>query len=184
MAPNPRSPYAVGKLAGELYCRVFAGLFPLETVCLRYFNVFGPRQDPNSRYAAVIPRFIHRLAAGRPVTLEGDGSQSRDFTYVANVVDANLRAMTAAGVSGEMMNVGCGERFTLLQLIAELGVILGVEPAIDRQPPRPGDVPHSLADIGKARALLGYSPAVAFAEGLRRTADWLLSQRPEGGGPG
>src|SRR5207302_11042560 len=108
MPSNPRSPYAVSKLAGELYCRVFASLFPIETVCLRYFNVFGPRQDPKSPYAAVIPKFILALAEGRPVAIEGDGTQSRDFTFVANVVQANLKAMAAPGVSGQMMNVGCG----------------------------------------------------------------------------
>jgi nucleoside-diphosphate-sugar epimerase len=175
MPPNPRSPYAVSKLAGELYCQVFASLFPIETVCLRYFNVFGPRQDPASRYAAVVPKFILALAEGRAVTLEGDGTQSRDFTFVANVVQANLKAMTAPGVSGQMMNVGCGQRFSLNRMLEDLVHILGVEPRIERLPPRPGDVPHSLADIGKARRLLGYEPAVTFPEGLRRTVDWFLT---------
>lgn len=175
MPPNPRSPYAVSKLAGELYCQVFASLFPIETVCLRYFNVFGPRQDPGSRYAAVIPKFILALAEGRPVAIEGDGTQSRDFTFVSNVVQANLKAMAAPGVSGQMMNVGCGQRFTLNQMLDELVHILEAEPVIERLPPRPGDVPHSLADIGKARRLLGYEPAISFPEGLRRTVDWFLT---------
>jgi UDP-glucose 4-epimerase len=177
MPPNPRSPYAVSKLAGELYCRVFASLFPIETVCLRYFNVFGPRQDPNSPYAAVIPKFICLLAAGDELPVEGDGTQSRDFTYVANVVQANLKAMEAPGVSGETINVACGERFSLTELIGQLGGILGVTPRVRHLPPRPGDVPHSLADISKARALLGYAPDVTLPDGLRKTADWLLSER-------
>lgn len=177
MPSNPRSPYAVSKLAGELYCRVFASLFPIETVCLRYFNVFGPRQDPNSPYAAVIPKFIRLLAAGEEVPVEGDGSQSRDFTYVANVVQANLKALTAPGVSGETINVACGERFTLNGLIAQLGEILAVRPRVRYLPPRPGDVPHSLADIRKARSLLAYEPEVTLPQGLRKTADWLLSHR-------
>src|SRR5262249_18328162 len=149
MPPNPRSPYAVSKLAGELYCRVFASLFPIETVCLRYFNVFGPRQDPNSPYAAVIPKFIRLLAAGEELPVEGDGSQSRDFTYVANVVQANLKAMTATRVSGETINVACGERFTLNEIIQQLCAILGVTAQVRYLPPRPGDVPDSLADISK-----------------------------------
>jgi UDP-N-acetylglucosamine/UDP-N-acetylgalactosamine 4-epimerase len=175
MPPNPRSPYAISKLSGELYCRIFAQLFPIETVALRYFNVFGPRQDPDSPYAAVIPRFIRLLAAGEEIPVEGDGTQSRDFTYISNVVQANLKAMDAPGVSGEMMNVACGERFTLNEMIAALAQILNVTPRVRSLPPRPGDVPHSLADISKARRLLGYQPTVTFPEGLRKTADWLLS---------
>jgi nucleoside-diphosphate-sugar epimerase len=176
MPANPRSPYAVSKLAGELYCRVYANLFDIETVTLRYFNVFGPRQDPESRYAAVIPKFIRLMAAGQPVPLEGDGTQSRDFTYVANVVQANLNAMEAPGISGEMFNIGCGERFTLNRMIEALAEILGVTPQVQRLPPRPGDVPHSLADISKARSLLGYRPQVTFFEGLRLTAGALLGR--------
>jgi len=179
MPGNPRSPYAVSKFAGELYCRVFASLFPIETVCLRYFNVFGPRQDPSSPYAAVIPKFIRLLAAGEEIPVEGDGTQSRDFTYVANVVQANLKAMTAPGISGETINVARGERFTLNELIRQLGEILRVAPRVRYLPPRPGDVPHSLADVNKARSLLGYEPEVTLREGLRRTADWLLSQAEE-----
>jgi UDP-N-acetylglucosamine 4-epimerase len=177
MPANPRSPYAVSKLAGELYCRVYASLYDLETVCLRYFNVFGPRQDPESPYAAVIPKFIRRMDAGEALPVEGDGTQSRDFTYIDNVVQANLKAMDAHGVSGEMFNVGCGERFTLNCMIDALAEILNISPRVERRPPRPGDVPHSLADIRKAQALLGYHPEVNFREGLRRTAASLLSDR-------
>jgi nucleoside-diphosphate-sugar epimerase len=172
MAPSPLSPYAVAKLTGELYCQVFARNYGLETVVLRYFNVFGPRQDPTSPYAAVIPKFLRAISAGESPVVFGDGSQSRDFTYVDNVVAANLLAATAPGVSGEVMNVACGERVTLLDLHAQLCALLGrkVEPRF--APPRAGDVQHSLADIGKARRLLGYSPAVPFAEGLRRLLEW------------
>ncbi len=173
MTPLPRSPYAVAKLAGEQYCRVFGRLFPLETVALRYFNVFGPRQDPNSRYAAVVPAFILAMLQGRTLRLEGDGTQSRDFTFVDNVVQANLLAMEAPGVSGEMFNVACGQRYDLNCLIAEIAEIVGVTPQVERVAARPGDVPHSLADVSKAGRLLGYKPVVDFREGLRRTAAWL-----------
>lgn len=178
MATLPRSPYAVAKLAGEQYCRTFGHLFDIETVSLRYFNVFGPRQDPNSRYAAVIPAFIRAMVGGTPLPLEGDGTQSRDFTYVENVVAANLCALDAPGVSGEVFNVGCGARYSLNQLIEELARIIGVEPRIERLPGRAGDVPHSLADISKARELLQYEPGVGFAEGLRRTVEWLRENDP------
>ena len=172
MAPNPLSPYAVAKLTGELYCSVFARNYGLETVVLRYFNVFGPRQDPTSPYAAVIPKFLKAIAAGESPVMFGDGTQSRDFTYVDNVVAGNLLAATAPGVSGEVMNVACGERVTLLDLHAQLCSLLGqnVQPRFSS--PRTGDVQHSLADIGKARRLLGYGPIVPFAEGLRRLEQW------------
>jgi nucleoside-diphosphate-sugar epimerase len=173
MCPAPLSPYAVSKYAAEQYCQVFARLGYVETVRLRYFNVFGPMQDPTSQYAAVIPKFACALLAGKPVTLNGDGTQSRDFTYIDNVVQANLRALTAPDVSGEVFNVGCGQRYDLNLLIRALGEILGVEPTIERCPSRPGDVPHSLADISKARQMLGYAPTVDFHEGLRRTVAWL-----------
>jgi nucleoside-diphosphate-sugar epimerase len=173
MTPNPLSPYGVSKLAAEQYCQVFAGLGYVETVCLRYFNVFGPLQDPQSHYAAVIPKFAQAVLRGEPVTLEGDGTQSRDFTYVENVVQANLRALETPGVSGEVFNVGCGVRYDLNELIRELGAIAGREPRVQPLPPRPGDVPHSLADITKAQRLLGYEPAVDFRQGLERTVAWL-----------
>lgn len=173
MCPAPMSPYAVSKLAAEQYCQTFARLGYVETVCFRYFNVFGPMQDPKSQYAAVIPRFACALMDGRPITIEGDGTQSRDFTFVDNVVRANLLAMQAEGVSGEVFNVGCGERYDLNHLVRQLAALLGTEPEIRRLPPRPGDVPHSLADISKARRLLGYAPTVPFEEGLRRTVAWF-----------
>ena len=178
MAPNPLSPYAVSKLAGELYCQVFARLGFLETVCLRYFNIFGPRQDPQSQYAAVVPRFAQAILNDEAIPLNGDGSQSRDFTFVANAVRANLLAMTAPSVSGEVINVGCGERFDLRYLIDMLGEIIGATPRIESQPGRAGDVPHSLADISKARQLLGYEPSVSFRDGAERTVDWLRTEGP------
>ena len=177
MPPAPRSPYAVSKLAGEHYCRVFSAVYGMETIALRYFNVFGPRQDPASQYAAVIPKFIRALLRGERPEIFGDGGQSRDFTYVENVVAANLAAAGAAAgaLDGSVCNVACGERFTLLDLVAALNDILGtrLEPVF--RPPRPGDVRHSHAAIARAAALLGYRPAVRFAEGLRRTVEWMRS---------
>ena len=173
MCPNPLSPYAVSKLAGEQYSQVFAALGFVQTVCLRYFNVFGPMQDPNSQYAAVIPKFIQSMLRDEPLPLDGDGSQSRDFTYIENVVRANLLAMTAEGVSGEVFNVGCGYRIDLNRLIADLSSIIGKQAIVERRASRPGDVPHSLADISKARAMLGYEPTVALREGLERTVKWF-----------
>jgi nucleoside-diphosphate-sugar epimerase len=172
MVPNPLSPYAVAKLAGELYCSVFSRNYGLETVTLRYFNVFGPRQDPTSPYAAVIPKFLRAIARGESPVIHGDGTQSRDFTYVDNVVAANLLAATAPGVSGEVMNVACGERVTLLDLHAQLCALLGSKLQPCFGPPRAGDVQHSLADIGKARRLLDYAPIVSFVDGLRRLERW------------
>jgi nucleoside-diphosphate-sugar epimerase len=168
MPTNPLSPYAVSKLAGEHYCRAFHQVYGLETVCLRYFNVFGPRQDPKSQYAAVIPKFIEMMRRGEPPTIYGDGSQSRDFTYVANVVRANLLAAAAPDAAGSVVNVACGQRHTLLDLVSALNRLLGtdLEPAF--QPDRAGDVKHSLADIGVARELLGYQVLVPFEEGLER----------------
>lgn len=180
MPAQPMSPYAVAKLAGEHYCQVFTQIYGLETVCLRYFNVFGPRQDPNSEYAAVIPRFITALLEGRSLSIFGDGTQSRDFTYVGNVVAANLRAMTAAAASGEVFNVGCGRQTTLNELAQQLGRIAGVEPELTYLPARSGDVLHSLADITKARMLLGYEPAVSLSAGLRQTWDYFVAQRRHG----
>jgi nucleoside-diphosphate-sugar epimerase len=177
LAAEPISPYATAKLAAEGYCRSFTHVYGLETVALRYFNVFGPRQDPLSEYAAVIPRFITALAAAQPPVIFGDGEQSRDFTYVTNVVDANVAAIDARGVAGRAINVAFGERVTLNQLVAELQDLLGtgVEPAYAA--PRSGDVKHSLADIGLARELLGYEPRVSLREGLSRTIDSLLGAR-------
>ncbi|HET7590134.1 MAG TPA: SDR family oxidoreductase [Solirubrobacterales bacterium] len=176
LAPQPISPYAVAKLASEGYCRSFSRVYALETVALRYFNVFGPRQDPLSQYAAVIPKFITALLEGRPPIVFGDGEQSRDFTYIDNVVDANLLAGSAEGVSGMTFNVACGERISLNRLLDDLREITGVDLQANYLDPRPGDVLHSLADISQAREQLGYEPAVSFGDGLRRTVEDHLAR--------
>jgi UDP-glucose 4-epimerase len=171
MPPAPISPYAVGKLAGEGYCRSFAEVYGLETVALRYFNVFGPRQDPRSQYAAVIPRFIASLLAAEPPTVFGDGEQSRDFTYVDNAVEANLLAMDAQGVAGEVFNIACGDRTTINELLAELRDLLDADVEPVQVASRPGEVRHSQADCGRAREVLGYGPRIDLREGLRRTIE-------------
>lgn len=172
-APLPISPYAVAKLASEGYCRSFSEVYGLETVALRYFNVFGPRQDPLSQYAAVIPRFITALLEGQAPVVFGDGEQSRDFTYIDNVIDANLRAADAEGVSGQTFNVACGERISLNRLLDEIRAIVGSELEASYLDARQGDVKHSLADISRARDQLGYEPLVDFNEGLLRTVEAL-----------
>ncbi len=172
MLPRPKSPYAASKLTGEHYCRVFTEVYGLETVCLRYFNVFGPRQDPTSQYAAVIPLFITAMLQGRSPTVYGDGLQSRDFTYVADVVQANLLAATAPGIAGQVFNIACGMSHTLLDLISLLNGILDTAITPVYAAPRPGDVRHSLADITAAQRAFGYRPLVSFEEGLRRTVLW------------
>lgn len=169
MLPAPRSPYAASKLAGEQYARVFATTLGLPTVSLRYFNVFGPRQDPASQYAAVVPLFITALLQGRRPVVFGDGTQSRDFTFVDNVVDANLQACVTDNAEGEAINIACGERYTLLDLLDRIGRILGVRAAPEFQPPRPGDVRHSQAAIERARQWLRFEPKVTFEDGLLRT---------------
>jgi nucleoside-diphosphate-sugar epimerase len=169
MAALPLSPYAVSKLAGEGYCRSFAHVYGLDCVALRYFNVFGPRQDPLSQYAAVIPNFILACLAGQAPTVHGDGEQSRDFTYVANVVDANELAMAASDVSGRVFNVACGERVSLNELMDEIRQLTGADVSARHTTPRAGDVRHSQADITEARAVLGYQPAVGLREGLIET---------------
>jgi UDP-glucose 4-epimerase len=169
MPTLPLSPYAVSKLAAESYCRSWFDLYGLETVALRYFNVFGPRQDPLSAYAAVVPRFISAYAAGEPPVIFGDGEQSRDFTFVSNVVDANVRAMESAVAPGRVYNIACGERITLNELARELGRQMGSIVRPVHAAPRAGEVRHSLADIGEARADLGYDPQIGLAEGLRAT---------------
>jgi len=171
LATAPISPYAVAKLAGEGYCRSFAYVYGLETVALRYFNVFGPRQDPLSQYAAVIPNFILAMLEGNSPTVHGDGEQTRDFTYIDNVVDANLLAMTADGVSGKAYNVACGERYSLNQLIQLIREVTGQDVEAEFTDTRPGDVPHSMADISLARNELGYEPAVTFEDGVRNTVE-------------
>ena len=173
-ATSPISPYAASKVAGELYASVWSRLFGVETVGLRYFNVFGPRQDPKSEYAAVIPRFILWGRQGKPLQVHGDGTQSRDFTYIDNVVSANLLAAAApAAVSGKSYNVGCGSRTSLLEIIASLARLRGHPLTTKHQPTRVGDVPHTLADIGAAKRDMGYEPLVDFAEGLSRTVDYF-----------
>ena len=169
----PISPYAVSKVANELYASVWARLFGVETVGLRYFNVFGPRQDPKSEYAAVIPRFILWALRGEQLEVHGDGHQSRDFTYIDNVVEANLLAARAPAASGESFNVGCGDRVSLLDIIARLEKMVGRTLERRHTPSRAGDVPHTLADIDKATRLMGYRPLVDFDEGLRRTVDFF-----------
>lgn len=177
MRPEPKSPYAASKLAGEGYCLAFWKAYGLETVSLRYFNVFGPRQDPSSPYAAVIPRFISAMLEGRPPVIFGDGLQSRDFTFVENIIEANLLALTAEEAVGEVINVALGERYTLLTLVECLNRILGSRLAPRFEGPRPGDVRHSQASIEKAERLLGYRPKVGFEEGLRRMVEWFQSPR-------
>jgi nucleoside-diphosphate-sugar epimerase len=172
MPAQPRSPYAVSKLAAERYCLSFYEVYGLPTVALRYFNVFGPRQDPASQYSAVIPRFITALLKGEAPTIYGDGTQSRDFTFVANVVQANLLACERDAASGKVMNIACGARYTLLDLHADLARIIGTEIEPVCEAPRPGDVKHSLAAIEVARQALGYEPSVSWAEGLQRTVAW------------
>jgi UDP-glucose 4-epimerase len=171
MLPNPLSPYALQKLVGERYCKLYYDLYGLETVSLRYFNVFGPGQDPHSEYSAVIPKFVTRLLAKEPIVVYGDGEQSRDFTYIENVVEANLMALGAMGVSGSACNIACGERITLNKLIRLLEEILGLKANVNYATSKAGDVRHSLADITLARRLLGYEPRVMVKEGLKRTVE-------------
>jgi nucleoside-diphosphate-sugar epimerase len=168
MPPEPISPYGLQKLSAESYCRLYHRLYGLPTIALRYFNVFGPRQDPHSEYAAVIPRFVRAAKHGGPATVYGDGEQTRDFNYVANVVDANLRACTAPDEAcGRAYNVAGGERISLNGLLEQIGRLTGRTVAVRHEPPRPGDIRHSLADISAARQALGYRVGVGFVEGLR-----------------
>jgi len=172
MPTRPLSPYALQKLVGEHYMQLFTSLYGLETVSIRYFNVFGPRQDPSSPYSGVIALFVTALLAGKPPTITGDGGQTRDFTYVANVVDGVLRAAAAPNAAGEVINVATGRQISITELARTLGDIIGVKTPPVHIESRPGDVRHSLADISKAKAILGYEPTVGLEEGLRRTVDW------------
>ena len=173
MFPLPRSPYAVTKLGGEQYCRAFHASYGLETVSLRYFNVFGARQDPASQYAAVIPLFAMAALENRSPTIHGDGEQTRDFTHISNVVRANMLALEApAAALGEVFNVGCGERISINRLWKEIRALTGATAEAEHTPPRPGDVRDSLASLDRIRALLGYEPEVDLEEGLRRTVEW------------
>ncbi|HLE31503.1 MAG TPA: SDR family oxidoreductase [Bacteroidota bacterium] len=180
MSPRPLSPYAVSKLAGESYASVFSRVYGLQTVALRYFNVFGPRQNPHSQYAAVIPRFIKAMSRGERPVIYGDGLQSRDFSYVENVVQANLLAAEAPSVGGELMNIACGEAHSLLNLVEILNRLLGTNINPVFEPARKGEVLHSLASISRAHRLLGYKPSVLWEEGLKRTLDWMSRNREHG----
>jgi nucleoside-diphosphate-sugar epimerase len=173
MSPGPLSPYAVSKLTGEHYCQVYSRSMGVEAVVLRYFNVFGPRQDPTSQYAAVIPRFITAALAQREPVVFGDGKQSRDFCYIDNVVEANLLAAEAPGAAGKVFNVACGSATELNGVLDLLGELVGRKVTARYESGRPGDVKHSLADIALAGAHLGYRPKVLFPEGLRRTFEWF-----------
>lgn len=178
MIPQPISPYGVAKLAAEHYCQVFYSVYGLETVALRYFNVFGPRQDPNSMYAAVIPRFITALLQDEPPIIYGDGGQTRDFTYVGNVVAGNLLAAQAPAeqVAGEVFNLAAGGQTSLNRLVEMLQELIGVTVTPVYSEPRPGDIRHSRADIGKAQQRMGYALGISLLEGLRRTVDWYRTQ--------
>ena len=176
MRPRPLSPYAVGKLTGEEYARIFSELYGLETLTLRYFNVFGPRQDPGSPYSGVISLFATALLQGRTPVIYGNGRQSRDFTYVENVVRGNLLALRAKDAHGQVLNLATGRRVTLLELLRAIARLTGRPARAEHRPVRAGDVSHSLADIRLARRVLGYKPTVSFEEGLRRTIEWYRSQ--------
>jgi nucleoside-diphosphate-sugar epimerase len=178
MLPEPLSPYAVAKLVGEHYCQVFTRVYGLETVSLRYFNVFGPRQDPSSTYSGVVSRFISDLLGGKRPVIYGDGEQSRDFTYIENVVDANLKAAETSKGIGQVINIANGKRITLNQLLHELKSLTNKpDVSADYQEPRAGDVKHSLADITRARELLGFEPRVGLRSGLEFTIDWWKNSR-------
>jgi UDP-glucose 4-epimerase len=169
---KPISPYGLMKYAGEEYCRLFSSLYGLETVSLRYFNVFGPRQDPSSQYSGVLSRFITAMLRGESPTISGDGEQSRDFTYVANVVQGNLLACQAKGVAGKVYNIACGQSVSLNQVVSSLNNLLGTDIPANYASPRVGDIQHSLADISRAANDLQYTPVVDFATGLKQTVEW------------
>ena len=177
MAPNPLSPYALQKLVGEEYCRLFTRLYGLETVTIRYFNVFGPRQDPGSPYSGVISLFAMALLEGRQPTIYGNGEQTRDFTYVANVVDGVLKACEARDANGQTINVATGSRMSLNELLQVMNRLAGTSLEPLRQEARAGDVKDSQADISKAQSLLGYQPTVSSEDGLKRTLEWYRSER-------
>jgi len=175
LPPQPLSPYAVAKLGGEYYCQVFYKVYGLETVALRYFNVFGPRQDPESLYAAVIPKFISAFMRGESPHIYGDGEQTRDFTYVQDVVNANLLAMKASGVGGEVFNIARGESISINYLAQEIKTIMHSDITPIHTDPRPGDIRHSLADIEKAKKMLGYTPTMDLKTGLKATVDYFVN---------
>lgn len=177
MSPSPLSPYAVSKLAGEHYCRVFCRVYHLETIILRYFNVFGVNQYPNSPYSGVIPRFISLMIDQKSPVIYGDGLQSRDFTFVDNVVKTNLKAIEANSASGEVINIASGHSYSLLDLVAKINNLLGEEIKPIFKSPRTGEIRHSLADITKAKELFGYSPEINFEEGLKRMIHWIKTRK-------
>jgi UDP-glucose 4-epimerase len=172
MPTSPLSPYAVGKLAGEYYCSVFYHVYGLQTISLRYFNVFGPHQDPASQYAAAIPAFVTKILNNESPTVYGDGQQSRDFTYINNVVHANVLAARAPKTEGQVVNIACGQAVTVNAIIDMINTILGKQVKPIYTDPRPGDVKHSLADINLARELIGFNPLVSFEEGLKKAIAW------------
>jgi nucleoside-diphosphate-sugar epimerase len=175
MQPNPISPYGITKYVGELYAGVFGRVYGLENVCVRYFNVFGPRQDPSSQYSGVLSRFMLAVIEGQPPVVYGDGEQSRDFTFIENIVDETLRACEAKGASGMVFNGGTGARTTLNQVLKLLEIITGEKIQAKYDPPRTGDIRDSQADVSLARKVLGYEPRVHFEEGLQRTWEWYKS---------
>jgi nucleoside-diphosphate-sugar epimerase len=177
MLPRPISPYAIGKLAGEYYCSVFARVFGMETISLRYFNVFGPYQDPKSQYAAAIPAFISMMLSGKAPTIYGDGEQTRDFTFIDNVVHANFLAATAKRTAGEVVNIASGTSVTVNETIAHLNAILGTDIRPTYAPPRAGDVKHSSADTSLARKVLGFEPVVSFKDGIAETVEWYKKRQ-------
>ena len=176
MAPAPMSPYGGQKLFGEVYCQVFWRAYGLETVSLRYFNVFGPRQDASSPYSGVLARFIPAVIEGRQPIIYGDGLQSRDFTYVSNVVHANIKACTADGVAGQAFNIACGDRITVNEILGEIKALTGSDVEPIHEDPRPGDIRHSQADITEAREKMGWEPVASFGEGLKPTIDWYREE--------
>jgi len=173
MPPNPRSPYALQKYSGEIYCRLYSELYGLEAVALRYFNVFGPRQDPESEYAAVIPRFVTAALQGKPPTIYGDGEQTRDFTFVSDAVEANVRAADSDEAVGQVMNVAGGRRTSLNELLGEIGQLTGTRVEASYQEARAGDVRDSFADLGRAGELLGFRPRVSLRDGLAQTVEYF-----------
>ena len=177
MNPSPLSPYAVSKLTGEYYCQVFYRIYRLETVILRYFNVFGINQDPNSTYSAVIPKFVSYMLRKKSPIIFGDGLQSRDFTFVSNVVKANLMATQSDSAVGEIINIASGQSYTLLDVIAKINSLSGYEIKPIMDSPKVGEIKHSLADITKAKRIFSYSPEINFEEGLKRMVHWMKSKK-------
>ncbi len=184
MRQSPMSPYGVSKLAAEQYCIASGGVYDVGCVALRLFNVFGPRQDPMSQYSAVVPRFVDAALNGEQPVIYGDGSTSRDFTFVENVVDAFLLASAAKDAEGRVVNVACGEQHTLNELVKEISLCVGVDLRASYEPDRVGDIPHSFASIDVARDVLGFSPGVGFAEGIRRTVEWMQAHSRSSGTDG